>query len=132
MRRHHRSNNGQGTTMSTTDDSDYYTTEDLECMSRAIKLALEGDDLEFAELIQTKLDEDDEIEAGTFASYSLQNTNLGLKPWQTPPLHLDLEGPTKEPDLATAELCRQMDRFGVSRLSPDPLSDLAKRKAAAK
>ena len=58
-----------------------------------------------------------------FAVYSLQYGNLQLKPWQRPPVQLDLDADPRSCDCQ--KILKRMARAGISRFHPNPLAALA-------
>jgi hypothetical protein len=69
-----------------------------------------------------------------FASYSAQNRNLGLMPWQNPPCHArlaNLDKPFDDPrgERESAELLSKMLALGLSRFEPNPLQAIAEAEA---
>jgi hypothetical protein len=63
-----------------------------------------------------------------FAVYSLQYGNLQLKPWQRPPVQLDLDADPRSCDCQ--KILKRMARAGISRFHPNPLAALAARQRA--
>jgi hypothetical protein len=61
-----------------------------------------------------------------FAAYGCQMKSLRLRPWETPPCHVDESRTSRE-----ASFLRKMLAAGVSRFHPDPLAALAEAEAAA-
>ena len=67
-------------------------------------------------------------EAATFSAYHLQiealRKPLALKPWHSPPCHIDLRLPE---DVASpaGQLYLRMRALGISRFHPDPLMAVA-------
>ena len=49
--------------------------------------------------------------------------SLSLKPWQSPPVHVDQNDPDEQ-DKNAQRLLRRMLTVGISRFDPDPLAAL--------
>ncbi len=113
------------------------TRRDREAMARAIEqLRQQGG--EDARQIEDKLARDPWEKVGSFASYSRQDTNLCLKPWQVPPCWLrtsdDLKAALAMPNdhsgrRAAGELVRRLLDAGLSRYEPDPIGALERVEA---
>ena len=108
---------------------------DRDALERCMKIA-QRDPLR-TEHLRSKLEDEPWIEVAEFAAYGCQIESLSLKPWQSPPCHIDenADAPDdadREPDTVGRKLLRQMLRAGVSRFDPDPLKALAgaKRKSS--
>ena len=104
---------------------------DRDALQRAMEIA-QRDPLR-AEHLRSKLEDEPWIEVAEFAAYSCQIESLSLKPWQSPPVHIDEDAiepnsAEREPNTAARKLLRQMLRAGVSRYEPDPLTALRCRK----
>jgi hypothetical protein len=100
---------------------------DREALDRALKIAQR--DPGRAAQVQSMLKDRPRRAVQEFCAYSCQISALSLKPWQSPPCHIDEnadepDNPSREPDTAARELLRQMLRAGVSRFEPDPLTAL--------
>jgi hypothetical protein len=100
---------------------------DRDALKRAMQIA-QRDPLR-AEQLQKKLEDEEWTEVAMFAAYGCQIESLSLRPWQSPPAHIDEnadepENPEREPDTAARKLLRRMLRAGVSRFDPDPLTAL--------
>lgn len=63
------------------------------------------------------------------ACWRCQREALRLKPWQIPPMYLDVDELRREWDAPGQQILRRMLAAGVSRYAPDPLQAL-KGKAA--
>ena len=101
---------------------------DRDALERAMQIA-QRDPLR-AEHLASKLEDEPWIEVAEFAAYCCQIESLSLKPWQSPPVHVDENAnepnnPARESDSAARRLLRQMLAAGVSRYDPDPLKALA-------
>ena len=96
----------------------------------ALTLALEQArrDRGRAEQLDDMLTERSWIEVATFAASCCQIASLCLKPWETPPCHVEVDG-TEPESRAARELLREMLARGVSRWHPDPVRAIeAKRR----
>jgi hypothetical protein len=75
------------------------------------------------------------IEVAEFACLSCRIESLSLKPWQSPPCHIDEDAvpdnDDREPDTVGRKLLRQMLRAGVSRYEPDPIAALQRARRVA-
>jgi hypothetical protein len=115
------------------------TRRDREAMARAIEqLRQQGG--EKARQIEDKLASEAWEEVGAFASYSCQDANLRLKPWQVPPCWIrtagDLKAALAQPHdhsglRAAGELVRRLLAAGLSRFEPDPIIALAHTEASS-
>jgi hypothetical protein len=92
---------------------------DREALKRA--LALLRNDPEYAGQIAAKLKDQPWEEVARFAAYCCQIDNLGLKPWQDPPMYAELR--PDQPD-SLAVLVKLLGH-GLSRYEPDPIQPLA-------
>ena len=86
-----------------------------------------------AEQLRAMLEDEEWIEVAEFAAYHCQIHALSLKPWQSPPVHIDEDADEpdsaeREPNTAARKLLRRMLRAGVSRFDPDPLAALERAK----
>jgi hypothetical protein len=67
-------------------------------------------------------------EVAKFAAYSLQCDALNLKPWQSPPMHMEDDRPRDESPVAGRvaawELRRRLIAAGLSVFEPDPIRAL--------
>ena len=88
-----------------------------------------------AEHLRSKLEDQPWREVAEFAAYGCQIESLSLKPWQSPPIHIDEnadepDSTEREPNTAGRKLLRRMLANKISRFEPDPLAALqrAKRK----
>ena len=100
---------------------------DRDALERAMAIAQR--EPQRAEHLASKLEDEDWREVAEFAAYGCQIESLGLKPWQSPPVHIDEnadepDNAEREPDTVGRKLLRQMLRAGVSRYEPDPLAAL--------
>jgi hypothetical protein len=81
--------------------------------------------------IKAKLADEDFWSVAKFAAYSQQCQNLRLKPWETPPCHVDEDQDYGDPAYDHGKknraqaLLRKMIKLGVSRYDPDPLAAIA-------
>jgi hypothetical protein len=78
-------------------------------------------------------------EVGRFASYSCQDTALGLKPWMLPPCEIDdpdaelaVPGPDSHGRKAAASLLQELLAHGLSKFEPDPIRALAEARRRSK
>ena len=99
-----------------------------DALQRAMEIA-QRDPLS-AKHLRSKLEDQPWREVAEFAAYSCQIESLGLKPWQSPPVHIDEDADEpdnsdRESNSAARKLLRQMLAAGVSRYDPDPLTALA-------
>ena len=104
---------------------------DRDALERAMEIARR--DPGRAEQLRAMLEDDEWVEVAEFFSYSLQIQSLSLKPWQSPPCHIDenADAPDDadcEPNTVGRKLLRQMLRAGISRFDPDPLAALRRVK----
>jgi hypothetical protein len=89
---------------------DGLTDADIKALSECIRLHRQHDncvDKMFAEHCPW-------IEIAMHCCYGMQNRNLRLKPWQSPPLHAGEDDP----------LWTRMQKLRISRFSADPLRDM--------
>lgn len=105
-------------------------TSDRAALELAITQILEGPNLADRAQLVEMLQERPWIEVARFASYSRQFDTLSLKPWESPPCEIT------DPDaviasaraaphrVASARLLRRMQRTGISRFHPDPVTAL--------
>jgi hypothetical protein len=98
------------------------TAIDQEALERALARAMRDPDR--AEQLQSMLTDTPRREVLEFASYHCQMAALRLKPWQSPPAHIDEDDPD-ERDQDGQDLLRKMLAAGVSRYEPSPLKALA-------
>ena len=101
---------------------------DRDALQRAMEIA-QRDPLS-AKHLRSKLEDQPWREVAEFAAYSCQIDALSLKPWQSPPIHIDEDADEpdsaeREPDTAARKLLRRMLAAGVSRYDPNPLAALA-------
>ena len=101
---------------------------DREALERCMEIARR--DPSRAEQLDSKLQDEEWAEVASFAAYGCQMDSLGLRPWQSPPCHIDEdadepESSDRESNSAARKLLRQMLAAGVSRYDPDPLKALA-------
>jgi hypothetical protein len=94
---------------------------DREALRRA--LALVRSEPEYREQIAAKFKDEPWEAVATFAAYNCQCDNLGLKPWQDPPMYAEIR-----PDQPDA---MELIGRGLSRYEPDPLAVLAEARNAA-
>jgi hypothetical protein len=80
-----------------------------------------------AKQIAAMLEDQPWEDVAEFAAYSCQCENLGLKPWQDPPLFAELR--PDQPD-AMAVLVKLVGA-GLSRYEPDPIAALAAARRAS-
>lgn len=85
------------------------------------------------EQIKAKLASEPWADVAAFAATSEQIDALNLKPWQSPPSHIDdaeaiIALGTAHPDFKAAKLVQRMLAHGVSRCAPDPLLAIEKAK----
>lgn len=78
------------------------------------------------EQIKAKLASEPWADVAAFAAASEQIDTLNLKPWQSPPSHIDdaeavIALGTAHPDHAAAKLLKRMLSHGVSKYAPDPI-----------
>ena len=103
---------------------------DRDALERCMKIA-QRDPLR-TEHLRSKLEDEPWIEVAEFASYSCQIESLSLKPWQSPPCHIDEDAvpdnDDREPDTVGRKLLRQMLANNISRFEPDPLTALRRVK----
>ena len=105
---------------------------DRDALERAMQIVAQRDPLS-AEHLASKLKHETWREVAEFAAYSAQIELLSLKPWQSPPVHIDEnanepDNPERESNTAARKLLRQMLAAGVSRYEPDPLTALRRAK----
>lgn len=74
-----------------------------------------------------KNSDDDWYERASWACYVLQYNNLNLRPWQSVPADVDLDG-TDEREADARELLRRMLDMGLSRFDPNPAQALRRRR----
>ena len=73
--------------------------------------------------------------AARFAAYSLQITNMALKPWQTPPCAVrDENNPRSAEEAQAAVVLRRLFDLGLSQYECDPLAAIlaAEERAAVR
>ena len=70
---------------------------DRDALTRAMEICAKRDRL-FAEHLESKLKDEPWREVAEFAAYSCQIESLSLRPWQSPPCHVDEDA--DEPDSA--------------------------------
>jgi hypothetical protein len=104
---------------------------DRDALERCMKIA-QRDPLR-TEHLASKLEDEGWRAVAEFAAYGCQIESLSLKPWQSPPCHIDEDADEpdnaeREPDTIGRKLLRQMLRAGVSRFDPDPLAALRRVK----
>jgi hypothetical protein len=107
---------------------------DLDALELALAQTLAEDDKGRVEQVTSMLEED-WWHALTFAAYHRQTNNLHLKPWETPPCHIDEDGIDDAADdihgnKPALRLLKEMLDLGISRWHPDPVAAIesAKRK----
>ena len=101
---------------------------DREALERCMEIARR--DPSRAEQLDSKLQDEEWAEVAEFACYGCQLHALNLKPWQSPPVHIDEDADEpdnsdRESNSAARKFLRQMLAAGVSRYDPDPLTALA-------
>ena len=101
------------------------TKSDKTALKLAIKQCRE-ESPERAEQIDAKLADEPWEEVAEFAAYCRQTSSLRLKPWQTPPCHVDIDSRNVEPE--AIRLLAQMRELGISRWHPDPIMAIAAAK----
>jgi hypothetical protein len=86
-----------------------------------------------AEQLASALKDEPWREVAEFAAYGCQMESLSLKPWESPPVHVDENDPNEQDKIAQ-HLLRRMLAAGVSRYEPSPMTALrqAKRKRQSK
>src|SRR5712671_2701661 len=102
---------------------------DRDALERAVAACRARDEASRRQ-IDSKLSREPWQDVAEFASYSAQNSSLGLMPWQSPPSVAslaDLRLPYGDARAAreSAELLMKMLALGVSRFAPDPLAEIA-------
>jgi hypothetical protein len=95
------------------------TKADRDALKLAIEMIRAAGGTQAAQ-IEDKIKDQGWIEAGKFASYCCQFTNLSLKPWETPVCCAEPDG-----DDPASLLLRRLRRVGVSRWHPHPLQALS-------
>jgi hypothetical protein len=99
---------------------------DREALKRA--LALLRNDPEYrCDQIADKLKDQPWEDVAHFCAYCCQIDNLGLRPWQDPPMHAELS--PDQPDALT--LLVKLVGAGLSRFEPDPVAALAQVRIAS-
>jgi hypothetical protein len=98
---------------------------DRAALRRALQLARAESPGRAAQIAEKLKDEPWE-KVANFAAYCCQIDNLGLKPWQDPPMYAELR--SDRPD-ALAVLVKLLGA-GLSRYEPDPVAALQRRAAA--
>ena len=101
---------------------------DRDALERALAIALASDEPGCREQIESKLRDDDWLDAAETAAYGCQRRMLGLRPWQSPPAFGDAH-PGHDGHLDGAALLQRLLDAGLSRWEPDPLQALAKVEA---
>jgi hypothetical protein len=92
---------------------------DRGALERCVQLVLAvGDD--FAEMVRAKLREEPWQRVAKFCCFGLQMSNLGLRPWQSPPCDGE-----DERDPQTKEMADRLRNAGLSVYEPSPLQALA-------
>ncbi|MCK1679403.1 hypothetical protein IVA87_08005 [Bradyrhizobium sp. 147] len=85
------------------------------------------------EQIKAKLVSEPWADVAAFAAASEQIDALNLKPWQSPPSHINdpkavIASGTAHPDYKAAKLLQRMLDCGVSKYAPDPVLAIEKAK----
>ncbi|MEZ2143171.1 hypothetical protein AAE026_12770 [Bradyrhizobium sp. DN5] len=83
--------------------------------------------------VHDKVQSEPWADVAQFAASSEQIDTLNLKPWQSPPSHIDdpdavVAVGTSHPDYKAAKLLQRMQAHGVSKYAPDPVLAIEKAK----
>ena len=97
---------------------------DMDALRRAVAISRASSPVR-ASQIDSMLESRPWIEVAGFCSYDCQVSTLGLKPWQTPPVHIDLDTP-KPGEEVMARLLAHMLKAGISQFEPDPATALTR------
>ena len=102
---------------------------DVEALTRALQMTLEGSDRDEAERIEQALIDDGWQSAAESAAHSQQYAALGLSPWERPPCEFTESGDpyrqNRECDLAPLKLLKRMLSHGLSKWEPSPITAVA-------
>jgi hypothetical protein len=98
---------------------------DREALKRALVLA-RAESPGRARQIADKLKTEPWQDVAEFAAYGCQIRNLGLKPWQDPPMYAEIR-----PDQDALAILVKLLGAGLSRFEPDPVAALALARSAA-
>lgn len=107
---------------------DDFDAVDREALGRALQLTLAGDDQGRAQQVRSMLVEDDWWYAASFCAYYQQCRALNLKPWESPPCHIDEEDRDRDPD--AVRLLKRMLSRGISRYDPTPIDSIKAKSGA--
>ncbi len=103
---------------------------DLKALRLAVEKVRSSRDKRDREQIEEMIAEREWRDVAEFAAFSCQMNSLHLKPWQTPPCHVEDENEPCVGEEEAAKLLRRMLKAGVSRWHPDPLRALEEREKA--
>jgi hypothetical protein len=98
-------------------DVDLRALQDAVVLSRASGQAC-------GEQFSSMFDEREWFAVATRAAFDCQMRSLGLRPWQSAPMHVDLDARKPGDEEAKELLCRML-AIGVSRFHPNPREALA-------
>jgi hypothetical protein len=113
--------------------SDMLTEEDFdvvdrEALNRALELTLAEDEPGRSEQVRSMLTDDGWWYASSFCAYHQQCKTLNLKPWESPPCHVDQDNPNDHPE--AVRLLRRMLKYGISRYDPTPIDSVKEKRGA--
>lgn len=101
---------------------------DREALNRALKLTLAQDEAGRREQVHSMLVDDGWWYAASFCVYHRQCEALNLKPWESPPCHVDEDDPYDHPK--ALGLLKRMLSYGMSRYDPTPIDSLKEKQGA--
>ncbi len=102
---------------------------DREALNRALEVTLAEDEQGRSEQVRSMLTDDGWWYASSFCAYHQQCKALNLKPWESPPCHVDLED-RRCREHGAVRLLKRMLSLGISRYDPTPLKSIEARQAA--
>lgn len=100
---------------------------DREALNRALQLTLAEDEQGRAEQVRSMLTDDGWWYAASFCASHRQCAALNLKPWESPPCHVDEDDPRDRNRDAVRLLKRMLSR-GISRYDPTPLESISTKR----
>jgi hypothetical protein len=101
---------------------DDFNVVDRAALDRAIELTLAEADR--VQQVRNMLAERGWWEAASFCAYHQQMKALALRPWESPPVHVDENNP-RERDYDAVRLLKRMFSNGVSQYDPTPIDSIA-------
>jgi hypothetical protein len=108
---------------------DDFDAVDREALNRALQLTLAEGEQGRAEQVRSMLTEDGWYYAASFCAYHQQCQALNLKPWESPPCHVDGDK-FRDRDHDAVRLLKRMLSHGISRYDPTPIDSIEAKQEA--